>query len=247
MGEFGIGQSIKRFEDGRLLRGGGRFHDDVNVRRPDPRGDRPLDPRPRADPWHRHGGRAPGPGGRRHLHRQRPGQGVARHHADDAQAQAARRLTDVGAGPSRPHRRARAVCRRSARAGDRRDAGPGGRRGRPRPGRLRAAGLHHRHGRRRRARQRQGVGRVPGQRLQPVRGRRPRRHRRGLRVRAQGRQAPLRHHPRARAVHGAARGPGRVGSARGALHPLRRRAVSRTGCATRWPPTSSRSPSTRSA
>jgi carbon-monoxide dehydrogenase large subunit len=31
MGEFGIGQSIKRFEDGRLLRGGGRFHDDVNV------------------------------------------------------------------------------------------------------------------------------------------------------------------------------------------------------------------------
>ena len=31
MGEFGIGQSIKRFEDGRLLRGGGRFHDDVNL------------------------------------------------------------------------------------------------------------------------------------------------------------------------------------------------------------------------
>ena len=31
MGEFGIGQSIKRFEDGRLLRGGGRFNDDVNV------------------------------------------------------------------------------------------------------------------------------------------------------------------------------------------------------------------------
>ena len=31
MGEFGIGQGIKRFEDGRLLRGGGRFHDDANV------------------------------------------------------------------------------------------------------------------------------------------------------------------------------------------------------------------------
>src|SRR5262245_7010020 len=31
MGQFGIGQSIKRLEDGRLLRGGGRFHDDVNL------------------------------------------------------------------------------------------------------------------------------------------------------------------------------------------------------------------------
>jgi len=31
MGEFGIGQPIKRFEDVRLVRGEGRFHDDVNV------------------------------------------------------------------------------------------------------------------------------------------------------------------------------------------------------------------------
>jgi carbon-monoxide dehydrogenase large subunit len=31
MGQFGIGQSIKRFEDVRLLQGGGRFHDDVNL------------------------------------------------------------------------------------------------------------------------------------------------------------------------------------------------------------------------
>ncbi len=31
MGEFGIGQAIKRFEDVRLLRGAGRFHDDVNL------------------------------------------------------------------------------------------------------------------------------------------------------------------------------------------------------------------------
>ena len=29
MGEFGIGQSIKRFEDVRLLRGEGRFHADA--------------------------------------------------------------------------------------------------------------------------------------------------------------------------------------------------------------------------
>jgi carbon-monoxide dehydrogenase large subunit len=31
MGEFGIGQSVKRFEDVRLLRGEGRFHADVNL------------------------------------------------------------------------------------------------------------------------------------------------------------------------------------------------------------------------
>jgi carbon-monoxide dehydrogenase large subunit len=31
MGEFGIGQSVKRFEDVRLLRGGGRFHGDVHL------------------------------------------------------------------------------------------------------------------------------------------------------------------------------------------------------------------------
>src|SRR5712664_4787954 len=33
MGQFGIGQSIKRFEDVRLLHGEGRFHDDVNLPR----------------------------------------------------------------------------------------------------------------------------------------------------------------------------------------------------------------------
>jgi carbon-monoxide dehydrogenase large subunit len=31
MGQFGIGQSVTRFEDRRLLRGGGRFNDDVNL------------------------------------------------------------------------------------------------------------------------------------------------------------------------------------------------------------------------
>jgi carbon-monoxide dehydrogenase large subunit len=31
MGEFGVGQPIKRFEDVRLVRGHGRFHDDVNL------------------------------------------------------------------------------------------------------------------------------------------------------------------------------------------------------------------------
>ena len=31
MGQFGIGQSVTRFEDPRLLRGGGRFINDVNL------------------------------------------------------------------------------------------------------------------------------------------------------------------------------------------------------------------------
>ena len=31
MGQFGIGQGIKRFEDVRLLKGRGRFHEDVNI------------------------------------------------------------------------------------------------------------------------------------------------------------------------------------------------------------------------
>src|SRR5215510_1805670 len=31
MGEFGIGQAVKRVEDQRLLRGEGRFHNDVNL------------------------------------------------------------------------------------------------------------------------------------------------------------------------------------------------------------------------
>ncbi|MGH7375228.1 MAG: xanthine dehydrogenase family protein molybdopterin-binding subunit, partial [Candidatus Rokuibacteriota bacterium] len=31
MGQFGIGQSVKRFEDIRLLQGQGRFHADVNL------------------------------------------------------------------------------------------------------------------------------------------------------------------------------------------------------------------------
>jgi carbon-monoxide dehydrogenase large subunit len=31
MGQFGIGQPVRRFEDGRLLRGRGRYHEDVNL------------------------------------------------------------------------------------------------------------------------------------------------------------------------------------------------------------------------
>ena len=32
MGPFGVGQPVKRFEDVRLVRGGGRFHDDINLK-----------------------------------------------------------------------------------------------------------------------------------------------------------------------------------------------------------------------
>ena len=31
MGQYGIGQGIRRFDDARLLKGEGRFHNDVNL------------------------------------------------------------------------------------------------------------------------------------------------------------------------------------------------------------------------
>ena len=71
-----------------------------------------------------------------------------------------------------------------------------------------------------------GLGRVRRQCLEPLRVRRQGDDRRGLREGAPRGAPPLRHHPRPRAVHGAARGAGRLGPGRGALHAPRRRAVS---------------------
>ena len=60
MGEFGIGQSVKRFEDVRLLRGEGRFHGDVNLPGQAHAVRGALAPRPRAHPRDRRRRRAPG-------------------------------------------------------------------------------------------------------------------------------------------------------------------------------------------
>ena len=92
-----------------------------------------------------------------------------------------------------PHRgldrRPRALRRRSRGHGDRRDAGPGRGRRRAGPDRLRAAALGDLHRGGRRARRARGLGRVPRQHLQPLRGRRQGGHRRGVRDGAPRRHA----------------------------------------------------------
>ena len=70
-----------------------------------------------------------------------------------------------------------------------------------------------------------GLGRMPGQHLEPVRDRRQGRDRGRFRRRGACRQAPLRDQPGLRAFHGAARRARCLGPGRGPLHPLRRRAV----------------------
>ena len=224
MGQFGVGQSVKRFEDPRLLRGGGRFINDVNL----PGQAHAVVVRSMhahaSDQGHRHRGGAAGSGRRRGVHgrrRGRDGLGTMRMTLN-------RKRPDGSPMFASPHRglsqdRARYVGDPD-RPGRGRDAGPGRGRRRARPRRLRAAALGDVDGRghRRRAR----VGRVPRQRLQPLRGRRQGRRRRRPGRRPPDRAPALRHQPRARPVHGAARRAGRLRSRRGALHALRRRAVS---------------------
>ena len=243
MGQFGIGQPVLRFEDPRLLRGEGRFLNDVNlpgqahavfVRSPHAHARiRSIDIDGRA-------GRA---GRGRRLHRRRsraatasaPRQMLARSDRDGSPMFA----------PQRPRagRRPRALRRRPGGDGDRRDAGAGEDAAElvevdyePLP----SVTVDRGHGRARRAR---GLGRVPRQHLatssSAATRRRPRRRSRAA---APRRQAPLRDHPRACAVHGAARRARRLRPGRGSLHALCRRAVSRTACATCWPTTSSRCP-----
>ena len=223
MGQYGIGQSIKRFEDPRLVRGEGRFHDDVNL----PGQAYVVVVRS----LHAHArivsidtaAAAAAPGVARGLHGRRPGAGQPRHDEDDAEAQAPGRLADVCAAAPRADAGPRPLRRRPHRARDRRDAGPGRGRGRAGPRRVRAAAVGdvHRGGRRRRP----GVGRVRRQHLEPLRGRRQGGGRGRLRARGPRRPAPLRDHARARAVHGAARRARRLRSGRGPLHAPRGRPV----------------------
>ena len=53
MGEFSIGQSVRRREDPRLLTGRGRYYDDLKLAGPASRRDRALAARPRRHPRHR--------------------------------------------------------------------------------------------------------------------------------------------------------------------------------------------------
>ena len=244
MGQFGIGQPIKRFEDQRLLRGEGRFHNDVNlpgqahaviVRSPH------AHARIRVD-RHRGGARRARRG--RRLHRRRPRAGRSRHHADDAQAQAARRLADVRAAAPRasPPDRVRyvgdpvamVVAETLAQAEDAAERVAR---------RLRAAALGDRRPRRPIGGAR-GLGRVPRQRLEPLRGRRQGGDRRRLREGApRGRAAATSSPACTRSTWSRAARSASGTRARSATRSTPTCSI-RTACATRSPPTSSRSPST---
>ena len=139
MGQFSIGQSVRRREDPRLLQGRGRFFDDLKL----------------ADQLHAAIVRSP------HAHAdissidtraalQMPGvhavltgkdyaDGRARHAAVDGALQEARRQPDVPAAAAGDRHRPRDACRLSGRGGGRRHARSRARRRRARRGRLCAA------------------------------------------------------------------------------------------------------------
>ena len=148
MGEFAIGQPVSRFEDPRLLRGGGRYVDDIVL----PRmafGTVLRSPhahaRIRSIDTAKAQGRARRAGG---AHRRRLAGVRLRRPAGAARQQAPRRLADVPAALSGAGEGSRALGRRLRRLRGRRDAPSGDGRGRADRGRLRAAAGDHRHGRR---------------------------------------------------------------------------------------------------
>ena len=152
MAKYGIGQPVSRFEDPRLLRGRGRYQDDVNLpgqayavvlRSP-----------------HAHAricaldtaAGAARAGGARRLHRRRSRAAGLGTMGVPFAAQAAGRLADVRPAASGPGARPGALCRRAGRVRRRRNPGAGEGRRRAGRGRLRAPALGHRHRRRGRAR-----------------------------------------------------------------------------------------------
>ena len=190
MGEFGIGQSVPRFEDPRLLRGQGRFINDVNLpRQAHAYVLRSPHAHARASASIDTAAAAAAPG----VLAVFTGDDVAADGLgttdDVAQAQAARRLADVRAGAPRARARARALRRRPGRAGRRRDPRAGEGRRRAGRDRLRSAALGHRDGRGNDAGSAPRLGRMPRQRLQRVRDGRPGGDRCRLRARGARRTA----------------------------------------------------------
>ena len=125
MGEFGIGQPVRRFEDKRLLSGNGRFQSDNNLlgqayayvlRSPHAHARiRKLDL----------AAAQAAPGVALIMTGGRPRRGQARRHGRTVPAQAAGRITDVRSRLSRPRAGHGALCRRTGRLCRRRDAGAG--------------------------------------------------------------------------------------------------------------------------
>ena len=198
MGEFSIGQSVRRREDPRLLTGRGRYFDDLKL----------------ADQFHAAIVRSP------HAHAdiksidtraalQMPGVHAVltgkdyrgrrpRHDAVDGALQEARRQPDVPAAPAGDRDRPRAACRLSGRGGGRRYARSGARCRRARRGRLCAASRGGVGARGVRARRAAALRRLPEQRGVFLPGRRQGRDRRGVRQRRPCHRAAPGHQPRHR-------------------------------------------------
>ena len=140
MGEFAIGQSVLRREDPRLLRGRGRYFDDLKLADQLSRRDRALATRPRRHQRHRHTRRGAADAGRA-CRADRRGLSRRRHRlaAVDGAIQEARRRPDVPAAAAGDRRRPRVARRLSGRGGGRRHARSGARCRRARHGRLCAA------------------------------------------------------------------------------------------------------------
>ena len=220
MGDYAIGQSVPRFEDLRLVRGGGRYVDDIVLpgmafghvlRSPHAHARiRSIDTaKAKAAP----GVLAVLTGADWAGLRLRRPAGAGRHEAARRLADVPAALSGAGQGPGALGRR---LC--GLRGGG--DPPPGGGRGRADRGRLRAAaggGLDRRRGRARRAAR---VRRLQGQHLLRARRRRQGGDRRGLRARRPRGQAALRDQPRDRRHHGAARRDRRLQRDRRPLHHL---------------------------
>ena len=183
MGEFAIGQGVPRFEDPRLLRGGGKYVDDIVLpgmafghvlRSPHAHAKIKSIDTSKAkaapgvlcvltgDDWIKSGwGDLPVPG----THKRR-----------DGSTNYKPRYPGAGEGP-------RALRRRLRRLRRGRDQEPGDGRRRTDRGRLRAAAGHDRHRRRRQARRDAGLGRLQGQHLLHRDPRRQGQDRGGLRQR----------------------------------------------------------------
>ena len=237
MGEFAIGQSVSRFEDPRLLKGGGRYVGDMVLpgmvfgyvlRSPHAHARiRSIDvSRAKAAPgvlavltgadWQASGwGDLPVPGGLEAPRRQRVPPA----------------LSGAGQGP-------RALCRRLCRLRRRGDLPSGARCGRADRGRLRAAAGLRVDRRGDQGRRAAGLGRLPRQYRLRAALRRQGRDRGGVRERRPCRQASLCHQSRDRGQHGAARLPRRLQRHAKTATPSTRRCSARIRFARSWRPSS---------
>ena len=205
MGEFAIGQGVPRFEDPRLLRGGGKYVDDITLPLHGLRPRAALAARACENPQDRH---------RQGQGRARRARGADRRRLDQVRLgrssgsrdpQAARRLAELQAALSGAGEGPRALRRRLRRLRGRRDQEPGDGRLRADRGGLRGASGRGRHRGGRQARRAAGLGGLQGQYLLHGDPRRQGQDRGGVQERRPHRQAASGHQPRHHRFDGAAR------------------------------------------